>query len=104
WLTLRGDLTLGVFVAFAAYLAAMIGMVEDVVGQLELWQTAKASFVRILEIVDARPTIRDAPDARPAPTGPPAIEFDGVTFGYDRDHPVLRDLTLRIEPGERVAF
>ena len=46
----------------------------------------------------------DRPDAVPLPRQARAIEFDDVTFGYAPGHPVLRNISLRVEPGETVAL
>nr|WP_273378312.1 ABC transporter ATP-binding protein [Actinopolymorpha pittospori] len=104
WLALRGDITLGTFLAFATYLASMIGPVMMFVRNFALWQTAKAALVRVYEIIDSRPSITDAPDAVDVPADAALVELDQVTFGYDADHPVLRDVSLRIEPGETLAL
>ncbi|MEQ7128122.1 ABC transporter ATP-binding protein [Actinopolymorpha sp. B11F2] len=104
WLTLRGDITLGTFLAFASYLALMVAPVRTFVGQFAQWNTTRAAVVRVLEIIDARPTITDAPDADIAPQGAVPVELDDVTFGYDPDHPVLRGVSLRVEPGESLAL
>ncbi|GAB3419222.1 ABC transporter ATP-binding protein [Flindersiella endophytica] len=104
WLALRGEITIGTFLAFATYLASMVGPVVGFVGQLEFLQQAQAALLRIFELVDARPTITDRADARPAPDGSLSIELDHVTFGYDDGHPVLRGVSLRVEPGETLAL
>lgn len=104
WLALRGDITLGTFLAFATYLASMIGPVMMFVGNFAWWQTAKAALVRLYEIIDSRPSITDDPGAVDVPVDTALVELDNVTFGYDSDHPVLRDVSLRIEPGETLAL
>ncbi|MEQ7007500.1 ABC transporter ATP-binding protein [Actinopolymorpha sp. B17G11] len=104
YLALRGDISLGTFMAFAAYLGSMIGPLMMLTGQITQAQTTKAAAIRIFEIIDARPTITDAPDAGDAPAGAVPIEFDRVTFGYDPDNPVLRDVSLRVDPGETLAL
>ncbi len=104
WLALRGEITLGTFLAFATYLASMIGPVMMFVGQIERVQQAQAALVRIFEIIDTRPTVTDGPAARPAPSGAASVEVDDVTFGYDDDRPVLRKVSLRVDPGETLAL
>ncbi|MGH3490516.1 MAG: ABC transporter ATP-binding protein, partial [Actinopolymorphaceae bacterium] len=104
YLALRGDISLGTFMAFAAYLGSMIGPLMMITGQITQAQTTKAAAIRVFEIIDARPTIIDAPDVAEAPAGTVPIEFDGVTFGYDPDNPVLREVSLRVDPGETLAL
>jgi subfamily B ATP-binding cassette protein MsbA len=59
---------------------------------------------RVFEIIDTRPTVLDAPNARPIGAVAGRIRFDGVTFGYDPERPVLRDIDLDIGAGESVAL
>ncbi|KAJ1726018.1 Iron-sulfur clusters transporter atm1, mitochondrial [Coemansia biformis] len=51
-----------------------------------------------------RPAIADAPDARPLQLNGGSIRFDGVSFGYVTDRPILRNLSFEIPPGARAAF
>ncbi|WP_461110665.1 ABC transporter ATP-binding protein [Streptomyces calidiresistens] len=110
WLAVRGDITLGTFVAFSTYLAMLVGPVRMLTIILTMGQQARAGVERVLELIDARPEIAERPDARPLPADAPAsVELDAVTFGYraegtDRPGPpALRELTLRVEPGETLA-
>ncbi|PPD14348.1 MAG: multidrug ABC transporter ATP-binding protein [Methylobacterium sp.] len=48
--------------------------------------------------------MQDAPDAKPLQAGPGEIRFDHVSFGYDALLPVLRDISLRIRPGEKIGL
>jgi ABC-type multidrug transport system fused ATPase/permease subunit len=75
-----------------------------------LWGGASAAFTRIGAVLDTATTTPDpapadgAAGGEVAPSARAAIVFDGVEFGYDAKQPVLRDLSLVIAPGERVAF
>ncbi len=104
YLALRGGISLGTFMAFATYLGSMIGPLMMLTGQITQAQTTKAAAIRVFEIIDARPTVTDAPGAGDAPAGAVPIEFDRVTFGYDPDNPVLREVSLRVDPGETLAL
>lgn len=104
WLALTDRITLGTFLAFSTYLGALIGPTRTLAGLLTIGQQAKASTVRIFEIIDSHPAITDAPDATVLGTARGLIELDGVTFGYLPSRPVLRDINLHISPGETVAL
>jgi len=65
---------------------------------------ATAAAERIVEILETKSDIRDAPDALELPELKGRIEFDHVYFGYDSSHAVLKDISLRVEPGEKVAI
>src|SRR5205085_5059229 len=62
------------------------------------------SFERIDEILEIESEVRDAADARPAPAFAGRIEFVHVWFGYEPDAPILKDVDLLVEPGQRAAL
>jgi ATP-binding cassette subfamily B protein len=103
WLAIHGSLTLGTFLAFSAYLAQMSGPVRTLTMMVTIGQEARASVIRVFDIIDSRPTITDKPDAIELPADANGISFDQVSFGYLPTEPVLRDLSFRVEPGETVA-
>ncbi|MCL9759081.1 ABC transporter ATP-binding protein/permease [Frankia sp. AiPa1] len=104
WLALTDRITLGTFLAFSTYLGALIGPTRTLAGLLTVGQQAKASTVRVFEILDSRPMISDLPDAVDLTVARGLVELDGVTFGYQPRRPVLRDVCLRVEPGETLAL
>jgi ATP-binding cassette subfamily B protein len=103
WLAIHGSITLGTFLAFSAYLAQMTGPVRMFTYMITLGQEARASVIRVFDIIDARPVITDKPDATELPPDAAGLSFEGVRFGYRPSEPVLRGLSLRVEPGETVA-
>ena len=103
WLAIHGSLTLGTFLAFSAYLAQMSGPVRTLTMMVTIGQEARASVIRVFDIIDSRPAITDQPDAIALPPDATGVSFEDVRFGYVPSQPVLRGLSLRIEPGETVA-
>jgi ATP-binding cassette, subfamily B, bacterial len=103
WLAIHGSLSLGTFLAFSAYLAQMSGPVRTLTMMVTIGQEARASVIRVFDIIDSRPAISDKPGAAPLPADATGIVFDDVRFGYLPAEPVLRGLSLRVEPGETVA-
>jgi ATP-binding cassette, subfamily B, bacterial len=103
WLAIHGSITLGTFLAFSAYLAQMTGPVRMLTYMVTLGQEARASVIRVFDIIDSRPAIADQPDAIELPPDATGLSFDDVRFGYVPSQPVLRGLSLRVEPGETVA-
>ena len=103
WLAIHGSITLGTFLAFSAYLAQMSGPVRTLTMMVTIGQEARASVIRVFDIIDSSPVIADKPDAIALPSGANGITFDDVRFGYDPAQPVLRGLSLHVEPGETVA-
>ena len=105
WLAVHHEISLGTFLAFATYLAQLVGPVRMLANLLTIGQQAKASVVRVFEDIDSRPTVQEAPDARTlAPDSAPALEFANVTFGYLASEPVLAGFTLTVAPGETMAL
>jgi ATP-binding cassette subfamily B protein len=67
-------------------------------------QRATASGERIFQVIDEPEEIRDTQEAAPLPPGPGRVTFTNVTFGYDPERPVLRDIDLDLEAGRVVAL
>ncbi|WP_329350798.1 ABC transporter ATP-binding protein/permease [Streptomyces sp. NBC_01261] len=106
WLAVRGHITLGTFVAFSTYLAQLVGPVRMLAMVLTVGQQARAGTERVLELIDTQPSMTDGTKELPA-DAPATVEFDDVSFGYDRapgtTSPVLNGLTFEIRPGETLA-
>jgi ABC-type multidrug transport system fused ATPase/permease subunit len=100
----NGDLSLGAFIAFNVYVLMLVMPLR----MLGMWigqaQRAAASGERIFEILDEPEEVADSPDAAPLPQGDGRLRFEDVTFGYDAERPVLREIDLEIEPGTTVAL
>ena len=93
WLAIRGSITLGTFVAFSAYLIQLVGPVRALASLVTTGQQARASVIRVFEVIDSRPALTDRPDAVPLGPGPAGIELDDVSFGFLPGQPVLRGLS-----------
>jgi ATP-binding cassette, subfamily B, bacterial len=103
YLAVHGEISLGTFLAFSAYLTQLAGPVTDATGLIPLAQEARASVIRVFEVIDSCPVVTEKPDAISPPAGAHDVELDDVTFGYLPSEPVLRGLTLRVDQGETVA-
>ncbi|MFC1531936.1 ABC transporter ATP-binding protein [Thermodesulfobacteriota bacterium] len=99
-----GDqLSLGSLVAFISYIQMFFKPIRDISEKYNIMQLAMASTERIFEFMDNGEVIPE-PEffERPAHTEG-CIEFKKVTFAYKEDHPVLRDISFEVKPGEMVA-
>jgi ATP-binding cassette, subfamily B, bacterial len=102
WFAARGVIGIGTYVAFAMYLAQLVGPVRILTVTLTISQQARAGAERVFRLVDTKPTM--VAGAGQLPAGKPvAVEFDHVHFGYQAGQPVVDDVCLTIEPGETVA-
>jgi ATP-binding cassette subfamily B protein len=98
------EMSLGQLIAFLAYLAMFYAPLSAL-SNFTTWLTSFLSgSKRVLELLDA-------PNTLPEPEYPTAwdrveglVEFDQVTFGYDRNQPVLQNVTLAIQPGEMIGI
>ncbi|MFM8953801.1 MAG: DUF1854 domain-containing protein [Planctomycetaceae bacterium] len=99
-----GSMSLGQLIAFLAYLA----MFYAPLGALSNFTTWLTSFLsgskRVLELLDTPALITDPASPEPWPEVRGEIRFDAVTFGYDRNQPVLHDVSFTVEPGEMVGI
>jgi ATP-binding cassette subfamily B protein len=133
WLVTQDRLALGTgLVVFAGLVQQFSSQVANMTNIANSVQQSLSGARRVFEVLDTpveieSPTVGVPPSVRgvrgsrailpetdareprtphfqPAQAGTPAIEFRGVTFGYAPDELVLRDVSLRIEPGQRVAI
>lgn len=98
------QLQAGELIAFTGYISYLYGPVLRLVDFNTQAQWAGAAIDRVFETLDTRPEITDAPDAIYLRDMKGAVEFRNVTFGYDRNNPVLFDINLKVEPGEVIAI
>ena len=103
-LVMDGKMELGDLLFFSMALGTVIQQMFMVIGITNITQEAATSAERVFEILDAVPDVADAAGAPDLPEGAGRVEFENVTFGYDPEKPVLREINLRIEPGQIVAL
>jgi ATP-binding cassette subfamily B protein len=103
WLAIKGSIQLGTFLAFSTYLAQLVGPVRALTGLITIGQEARASVIRVYEVIDSRSVIIEKPDAADLAPGTPDIELDAACFGYVPSQPVLRGLSLRVPAGDTIA-
>jgi len=104
WLALEGRLTPGDLLIFVAYVNGLYKPIKNLGKIWAKFSRARASAERVSEILAIEPDIRDLPGAIEATGFKGEIVFDCVTFGYDKENPVLDEISLHVRPGERVAF
>lgn len=101
-----GRMTLGQVVAFANYLATSMVPLVMTAMLAHVWASGLASGRRITGIFETVPAVVDAAHPVTIEPGAPQISFEGVGFSYvdDCDEPVLRDVDLKVRPGQTIAF
>lgn len=104
WRVSHGAMTIGTLVAFVLYIQRFFDPIRDMVLQYTQWQRAMAGGERIIEVLDTKPEITDAPDAVELSAIEGRVDFDHVSFSYVNGVEVLHDIELHVRPGETIAF
>jgi len=103
-LVLTGTLTSGELLVFLLYLGKMYKPMRELSKMTDTISKASVGWERIREVLENEMQIRDVRGAKSAPRFKGKIEFDRVSFSYDSNQPVLKDITLKIEPGQLAAL
>jgi ATP-binding cassette, subfamily B, bacterial len=101
---LAGVLTPGVLIVFFLYLGKMYKPMRELSKMSDTYSKALVGYDRIKDVLAIDLQVQDAPSARSAPAFKGAVEFDRVNFGYLPGHQVLKNVSLRIEPGQVAAL
>jgi ATP-binding cassette subfamily B protein len=101
---LSGALSLGSLLVFSAYLLMLYQPLESLTYTTWAMEGATAGARRCFEILDRQDDVVDSPNAFAVAKTAGALEFKDVSFGYAADRKVLRDVGLRIEPGQIFAL
>jgi ATP-binding cassette subfamily B protein len=100
----NGTMTLGTFGAFLAYQMRVFAPAQALMGLYASLATARVSWRRVLELLDAPVDVTEALDARPLLTARGEVAFDHVTLTTDRDTCVLDEVSFGVGPGESLAI
>jgi ABC-type multidrug transport system fused ATPase/permease subunit len=96
-----GAISLGTVYLIFSYTELLRRPIEQITRQMQDLQQATASMARITDLLAVRSTLPAGPPegATPVPPGALPVAFERVTFSYQADEPVIRDLSLTVEPG-----
>ena len=100
---LAGALTLGTLVAFIQYSDRFFRPISDLSEKYTILQSAMAASERIFKLLDTKPAIVSPGAAKAMGVNGGSIEFRNVHFNYNPGEPVLRDISFKVAPGEKVA-
>src|SRR5215467_150315 len=103
-LVVAGSLTGGELLVFLLYLGKMYKPMRELSKMTDTFSKADVGWERIREVLENESQVRDLPGAKRAPRFKGRIEFDHVTFSYDGGARVVKDLSLRIKPGQVAAL
>lgn len=100
---LAGTMTIGTLVAFIQYSDRFFKPISDLSEKYTILQSAMASSERIFNLLDNAPTVASSAVPKASSVQDGHIEFRNVNFAYNPDQQVLRDVSFKVAPGERVA-
>ena len=100
---MRGELNVIDLTTFSLYITTFVTPVRKLSNFAELFANGTAGLGRFIEIMREEPALRDAPGAKVLDRVEGRIDVDHVSFAYQGDLAVLRDVDLHIRPGETLA-
>ncbi len=106
YLIVTSRMTKGVGAVVAAFLYwdSFMNPIQNFGNFYNMLMQAMASAERVFSLLDLKPEVHDAPDAKPLPRIVGHVRFDHVTFGYDPARPVLHDVSFEAQPGQTIAL
>ncbi|MBW4461862.1 MAG: ABC transporter ATP-binding protein/permease [Nodosilinea sp. WJT8-NPBG4] len=104
WQISQGNLTGASFGSYVVAALMLIDPVNHVIINYGEFKQGEASVDRVIELFEIEPAVRELPTATELPKVTGRVEYRNVTFGYETDEPVLRNLDLLALPGEKIAL
>ncbi len=104
WFVMQDQMDYRDLLTFTLYIATFVAPMRKLSGFSELFANGFAGLNRFVEIMGTEPTLQNKPDAPDLKDVKGAIRVENVSFAYDGDLDVLRDVSLEVAPGETVAI
>ncbi len=101
---MNGDMDYRDLLTFTLYISSFVGPMRKLSGFSEMFANGFAGLNRFVTIMRTKPTLQDPPDAPDLTDVKGEIKVENVSFAYDGDLDVLRNVSLHIQPGETVAI
>lgn len=104
WYVIHGKMTYGEFVAFIMLSNIFIAPIKQISSILETLPKGYAGFKRYLELVDMFPDIHDVKDAIEVDSVKGDVVFENVSFGYEAERTILKDISFSVTAGNTIAL
>ncbi|MEE1328209.1 MAG: ABC transporter ATP-binding protein [Oscillospiraceae bacterium] len=101
---MQGKMNYADLLTFTLYIASFVSPMRKLSSFSEQFASGFAGLNRFVDIMRTEPTIQDKADAKPLSDVKGAIKVDTVSFAYDNDLDVLRNVSLDVQPGETIAI
>lgn len=99
-----GGFTVGALSSFLTYANQYTKPFNEISGVVTELQTALASAKRVFAVMDEPAEAPDDPDAAHPSHAEGRVEIDHVSFSYHKEHPLIQDFNLKVQPGQRIAL
>lgn len=99
-----GGFTVGALSSFLTYANQYTKPFNEISGVVTELQTALASAKRVFAVMDEPAETPDDPDAAHPSHAEGRVEIDHVSFSYHKEHPLIQDFNLKVQPGQRIAL
>jgi len=99
-----GAMSFGTFMAFVLYMGMFFGPIETIGMITRMLNRATSSALRIFEILDTEPDVKDVPEPVQLDPVQGHVLFENVTFAYDGIRPVIKDVSFEVQPGEMIGL
>lgn len=96
--------TVGVLIAFTAYISRFWAPINTIASFYNSVLTAISYLERIFETIDEPVEVKDAPDAEPMPDIKGSVQFENVTFEYEKGIPILNNINFEVKQGQCIAI
>ncbi|BAW96991.1 ABC transporter family protein [[Synechococcus] sp. NIES-970] len=104
WQIAQGNLTAAEFVSYVAAVALLIDPIQITTSNFNEFKEGEASVDRVFELMAVQPTVIEAADAQILPAVTGKVDYQNVSFAYEADKPVLKNINLTVQPGEMIAL
>ncbi|MEQ8196811.1 MAG: ABC transporter ATP-binding protein [Clostridiaceae bacterium] len=103
-MAIRHMISVGAIAGFLGYLKQFSKPVNEISNQINQFQSALAGAERVFEVIDESGEVTDSDIEKRLGDIKGEVNFRGVSFGYKRESPVLKDINLKIKPGQTIAL
>jgi ATP-binding cassette subfamily B protein len=103
WMVMKGTFTFGQVLTFVHYMHMLYGPIQFMNNIAGWWSYCMSAAQRIFEIHDAVQEVPEKPDAIRLPELKGDIRVNNVTFGYEPNKPILKDVSLHARPGQMIG-
>ena len=103
-LIMDGELNYIDLITFTLFVSSFITPIRKLANFAEIFTSGTAGLRRFMEIMNTEPKVKDKQDAKPLDVEEGRIDIEDISFSYEERSEVIKDMSLRIEPGETVAI